>query len=268
MRHKYVCVRCGYETEFKSSMHNHFYKRQKPCPALAKDIELTQEIKQHILDNFIYLERKNDTSLTLPKAVKKCSVFHKINLLTASNFNDIQVTLDFSKVTPLDIVNKTCCKWDGSCLNMMYDHKEKVIYTYEDGWNIRSINDILQTLQTRFLNDYELYLIRESKDTWSLQEFYSFINAFQLDAYVKTLTDGDILNTTSSSYDLCDRYARLYLKASEKNNQQKINKIRNEVLNIIKINGKQCLEEIDKAIVQLAQTDPKVQQKLFLINML
>lgn len=48
----YKCCRCNYETSHKGSMVNHF-KRKKPCPNL-NNIEMTDEIKQKILDNRIY----------------------------------------------------------------------------------------------------------------------------------------------------------------------------------------------------------------------
>lgn len=60
-KHKYNCIRCGYETEYKSSMYNHFYKKNKPCPMICNAIELTPEIKQHILDNYIYLTTSNSS---------------------------------------------------------------------------------------------------------------------------------------------------------------------------------------------------------------
>jgi hypothetical protein len=50
----YTCVRCGYNTLRKSSMLDHLVHRKKPCPTLRADIELTAEIKQHILDNRVY----------------------------------------------------------------------------------------------------------------------------------------------------------------------------------------------------------------------
>lgn len=59
--HPYCCIRCGYQTKFKTSIAKHFYDRAKPCPALVNDIELTEEVKQYILANKIYrVQRKRE----------------------------------------------------------------------------------------------------------------------------------------------------------------------------------------------------------------
>lgn len=50
----YVCPRCAFTTHKKSNIQNHFYKRKNPCPATEHDIELTDEIKQHVVKNHIY----------------------------------------------------------------------------------------------------------------------------------------------------------------------------------------------------------------------
>lgn len=49
----YSCIRCGYSTSLKSDMRRHLYKKNT-CPATINEIELTDEIKTHILDNRIY----------------------------------------------------------------------------------------------------------------------------------------------------------------------------------------------------------------------
>lgn len=47
-------MRCGYTTEYKSSIIKHFYGTKKSCPSLVNCIELTDEIKAHIMTNRIY----------------------------------------------------------------------------------------------------------------------------------------------------------------------------------------------------------------------
>jgi coenzyme F420-reducing hydrogenase alpha subunit len=53
-KHPYECIVCGYSTPRKKDMRNHLYNLKKPCPRLANDIELTDEIKEYILANRIY----------------------------------------------------------------------------------------------------------------------------------------------------------------------------------------------------------------------
>jgi len=53
----YVCIRCGYQTRFKNDMRRHFANK-KPCPTVINDIELTDEIKNHIINFRIYHIKK------------------------------------------------------------------------------------------------------------------------------------------------------------------------------------------------------------------
>lgn len=46
----YLCIRCGYETTHFTAMKNHLYNKLKPCPPSEMDIELTEEVKQCIME--------------------------------------------------------------------------------------------------------------------------------------------------------------------------------------------------------------------------
>jgi hypothetical protein len=48
-------------------MENHLYKRIKICPATYNNIELTDEIKKHILENRIYRIPKKITNISKPE---------------------------------------------------------------------------------------------------------------------------------------------------------------------------------------------------------
>jgi hypothetical protein len=50
---KYTCPRCGYDTLERNNMRKHFYKRNKIC-CIKNDIELTDDIKEYVLNNRIY----------------------------------------------------------------------------------------------------------------------------------------------------------------------------------------------------------------------
>jgi hypothetical protein len=50
----YTCPRCGYDTHSKSGMRNHLYKKLKACPAIREQLQLTDEVKEYILDNRVY----------------------------------------------------------------------------------------------------------------------------------------------------------------------------------------------------------------------
>jgi hypothetical protein len=66
---QYTCCRCGYHTKDKNNMRNHLYKRQKTCPATVDDIELTDEIKNYILENRVYKKPKVEKVEKIPKSI-------------------------------------------------------------------------------------------------------------------------------------------------------------------------------------------------------
>lgn len=60
-KHPYTCPRCEYFTSKRTDMNKHLFKLIKPCPAINHNIELTDEIKKHILDNRVYNPPKQPT---------------------------------------------------------------------------------------------------------------------------------------------------------------------------------------------------------------
>lgn len=54
-REEYTCIRCNYSTNRKSSMHKHLFELKKECPATKNKIVLTDEIKNEIMKNRVYL---------------------------------------------------------------------------------------------------------------------------------------------------------------------------------------------------------------------
>lgn len=62
IKDNYLCIRCGFNTKIKNDIRRHFYNLKKKCPAIKNNIELTDEIKEYILNNRIYF---------IPKVEKK-----------------------------------------------------------------------------------------------------------------------------------------------------------------------------------------------------
>lgn len=58
----YCCIRCGYSTSQKPDIKKHFYDLKKVCPAIENDIELTDYIKNYIMNNRIF---------KIPEIIKK-----------------------------------------------------------------------------------------------------------------------------------------------------------------------------------------------------
>lgn len=50
----YTCPRCGYTTFLKADMVKHLYKKAKQCCGFVLNIDLTDDVKQNIMENRIY----------------------------------------------------------------------------------------------------------------------------------------------------------------------------------------------------------------------
>lgn len=55
MKLPYNCPRCDYKTSLKSDMRKHLYNLRKVCPGQANNIELTDEIRECVLENRRYV---------------------------------------------------------------------------------------------------------------------------------------------------------------------------------------------------------------------
>lgn len=67
----YICCRCNYETKLKSHMKQHLFQRTTVCPAKNKNIVLTDEIKNIIINERVY---------HIPKESKKPSIIQQQNI--------------------------------------------------------------------------------------------------------------------------------------------------------------------------------------------
>ncbi len=63
----YDCPRCGFDTALKGGMNKHLMLKKRKCPALRNDIELTDDIKQYILQNRIYKIPKKRKEIKIEK---------------------------------------------------------------------------------------------------------------------------------------------------------------------------------------------------------
>ena len=192
MKHCYVCVRCGYETPYKSAMHNHLFKKKKPCPMLQNIIELTDDIKKHILQNYIYIIQKpvvtkqiNTTinnyntinnfisNMDILDKIKKYMEYKQVDLL---NFEDKVESKYITKVKRLDsdsykygfslssddfleIINEisSVCNNDNlEDFNIMFDNKVNKVTLYDQGtWENMLINNGLKKIM-QIVQDYYL----------------------------------------------------------------------------------------------------------------
>lgn len=192
----YECIRCGYETDSKSHMHKHLFLKKKLCPQTKNLIDLTEEIKNHILDNRIYI-------IPVPPKTPKVT-----NIITNNNtINNLIVNMDtIDKVTkytdykgveiidfsdsvdmkmrdradrfragdskvPMNIrfiedINDASANKTIDDFNIFYEAKIKTINLYKNGeWNKMHVTDgiveIIETMQSAIWDEYEYYLIKK-----------------------------------------------------------------------------------------------------------
>ena len=194
----YTCPCCGYFTPQKSHMHKHLYKLLKPCPKSENNIELTEEIKQHIMQNRIYhVPKKTQTQVLIQNInniqqinnfVNKMDTIEKINTLTKKDetplltFNE-QIKKDFDeeisicKEVEADLASLTLRKSDIINIidkltrsdtidsnNVVYDKTPNTLSIYDNGsWKSyafeQGVLQIIDDIKTYYLDNYEEFLL-------------------------------------------------------------------------------------------------------------
>lgn len=97
----YTCPRCGYHIEHKGSMRTHLYSLKKPCPALIKVMELTDDIREHVLENRIYLEQPLAVVPVSPVSPAAQTMVHNFN----QTINQIQFINNFvNQIDPMKAI--------------------------------------------------------------------------------------------------------------------------------------------------------------------
>lgn len=168
-KEKYECFRCGYCTHDRSCMRRHLFNVKKPCPGQKNAVVLTDDIKQHILDNRIYKPPKDPTTTTINNINQTINNYNTINNFIASidliekitkytehkqldivpfsqNVEDKYINkakrlenntrnIELKYQDILDIIHDVC---NGECkiveeINVIYDSKVNTIKLYEQG---------------------------------------------------------------------------------------------------------------------------------------
>jgi hypothetical protein len=184
----YTCFRCGYETNHKTNMKNHLFFKKAPCPQTLHIIELTDEIKQHILDNRIYILPTPPTNIinnittnnnntmnnnTMNNYIIKMDALDKLKKFTsykdielidfkdnveqkflkrANKFADIDKDMGYSEQDLILHIEEVCQVFDIKTFqdfNLLYDKKMKQVQIYDDGeWSDMLIDNGIYTIMT------------------------------------------------------------------------------------------------------------------------
>jgi hypothetical protein len=317
-REPYTCPRCGYNTRLKSNMHKHLYSLKRDCPAQKYALELTPSVKEHIMDNRVYVT-KNDTKVItqtihnynlINNYIAGLDVFDKLNHITA--YKKIEV-LDFETHVEdtyhrtvkklendgfkhgfmlrgndfLDIINTLTQAIRGThkgqfleLLNFMYDNKKKRIKVYAgEQWEEylveKGLTYLVDMIASYYLHAYELYLIRKIERISvgkeridcekSLEDYYSFIGHFNVDPFIKDKTDVALLGDDEDAYDIAvedieahrrvDYYNKKYQDAYDNITNAQRREMTKRVLDVLKTNSHQSVDQLDKEIIDLIKMD-------------
>ena len=197
--HPYDCIRCGYNTLYRNDMRRHFNKK-KTCATTKNNIELTDAIKEHILNYRLYHIPKqpnqkivNNTInsfntmnnfLSNIDGIEKLKKMHAYKLVTPNNFED-ELESKYSRTvkvldqdkgdhcithddirSTVDSVSKVYDKATYKDMNIYLDNATQKLMIYECGdWQEKLINNglrhIITLIQDYYWHRYEAYLIRK-----------------------------------------------------------------------------------------------------------
>ena len=195
----YTCVTCGYYTIYKGDMRKHFASKN-PCPMTSSRIVLTDEIKQHILLNRIWLPLPEakvphtvinyNTVVNMNMRVKVGKLFDaikkspmiiedKIPKVLESELrmlaSDIQ-GVEHTETNLSSIIGRVVRSYekDLSDDNVIYDPKTESVLLFDDAANGQPDSELgkeldleggayksIKMLQNNYLREYERYLLRQ-----------------------------------------------------------------------------------------------------------
>jgi hypothetical protein len=306
----YTCLRCGLTTIKKSDMKRHFYERKNICPATTNNIELTDDIKKHILDNRIYIIPKIPKSQIINNntqnnqyniIIKNMDTTEKLK--TYLEFNDIKtIGIEFdvndkydTKIKRLegnrykygmhlkendilDIVDNISKVSDNfEDFNVLYDADMNKVKLYSRSWSPllvdAGVKKLIEIIQDSYLYAYEMYLLKKihngkiineferNKYKLSLEEYYKFMNIFDIQPYCVDKTDDDIIENGSDEFTIQDKVYKLYNEM--KISKSESNKLKKTVTDIIKNNSKYNIKELNKKVISLININKEFKDDIY-----
>lgn len=281
MKQPYTCICCGYETIYKTAMNTHFYNKKKYCPRIINNIELTDEIKQYILNNRIYKIPVVPVINNITNIINNYNTINNIffiqNMNTIKEFKSVNFenkykSLEYNNTDFINIINQINDICSGKQMEEL-----NLINLCEDGdleemLVEKSIKKIIIILQKYLFDAYEFYLIKNIHTTTDddtdesyektreikelLQEYYKFIGCFGLNPAVKGKSDSYILEDEDNDiYELSDIYWSLYKSELYDLKAREIAAIKKDVIDIINQNTIRSIDEMSKKVVELFQVD-------------
>jgi len=304
-------------------MYKHLYRLQRPCPRTVINMELTNEIKEHVMNYRVYLPpRQVNTqtnninqiinnfntvnnfinSIDMMKKLNAYTTFNNIELIDYKdnveqtflirkrNFDKDKFTMNTGLYTKDDLYERldevsTVVNGDFTKYNIHFDDKANKVRMYESGeWESflidSGVKKAIQIIQEYFFDAYESFLVRKlySDDIGprdkqiieeQIKEYYKFISCFDLFPTVKDKSDNIILgfnerNFRQSSFDdaISERLMKWYNTIENNMMRSEYNKIRKDVIEILKRNTKHNMDELNKRMTSLFNMDEEFKKSL------
>lgn len=294
----YTCPRCGYECKQKIDMRRHLYHKKKICPAIVHVIELTDTIKEHILENRIY---------KIEKPTQVINNFNTIcNFVTSLDpLNKLHRYHEACKVKPLTIEQKVLKRYNRKNKNLDNLHgdiqveQEDIIEALQvvnmseasnfsdycivhDGkYNKLSIFDGLSWYSTTFnigilaiwnklkelhFDKYEWYLVQKIESS-AIKEDKKAKCRELLRYYYFVLACFDSIPYMEStlnqvSDDSKEKYLKIFKDVCEETTLQKIKQFKTEVKDQIKLHGQHNIRNLNEYLMQMIKVDSGFIQSL------
>jgi hypothetical protein len=297
-KHPYTCPRCEYFTSKKTDMYKHLYNNQKPCPGIVEYLELTDTIKQLILDNRVYHPPKQPTQqlinnnnyhiivnyINKKDFQEKLSQYLEYTNNGLINSSDIHESIlqkrkanlkkeKFCKERAhnIDSVIKVLQECTSSNhinqMNIAYDKVMKTLHIYDvDEWNGHNfetgVKEIIRTIQDAYLDTYEEYLLEQyvSSSMYLKQCIKEALVEYYefLQCFGSTAV---LLGTDDLAIDSREGdIGKLYKSVNV--SASKRNEIKKLVYNVIKTNCNANVIELNKQMMELIKMDEDFKNKI------
>jgi hypothetical protein len=277
---------------------NHVYRL--PPPTLQPTITINQNINNNNTINNLIANIDSVEKLSKFMNHQKIELLSCDDTITNKFSNTVQQlengvddeNLILDKHNLLEVIDQVSSLVDESFenLNIIYDQKFNKLKLYEDGeWNqfilISGIRTLLMKTQEVYFNPYECYLIRKieysnigpfNKQVFreKLTDYYKFIASFDIAPYVKNKNDTEIkfnfmdekhnafLNHTDENREMPIRYMSMYCKIKDDLKQSHLNKIKKDVIDIVKKNSQKNIDELNKKVFALFNMDDEFKNSI------
>lgn len=194
----YTCPRCGYNTKHRNDMKRHLYEKKKLCPGQCNDINLTDDIKNIVMSNRLYVIPKPfgtstvinnynnvnnfiagmDTIEKLQKYIKHKNIeligfeqsiedryaktVHRLENDAWKYGFELKKDDLFEVIDQVSKIHKLKTFED---LNIVYDKTADKLKIFDGEWEEmllnRGVKKILQTIQSYYWDAYECFLLRK-----------------------------------------------------------------------------------------------------------